>query len=96
MIGYAHDVDFFDLWSNLVLEEFHRSDRVYTCGTAYLRGMGRGRVHCAVHGIDQLQRELGELVVPSPTPTARPGGNVHEGRGCHRCATERHGSYRPR
>lgn len=82
MIGYAHDVDFFDLWSNLVLrEEFHRPDRVYACGTAYLRGMGRGRVR-AVHGIDQLQRELGELVVRAQLPQpGQPAATSYEGEG---------------
>ena len=41
-----------------------RADRtpVYATGTAYLRGQGRGRVR-TVHGVDELQREVGHLVV---------------------------------
>lgn len=82
MIGFAHDINFFELWSRLVLlDEFTRPDRAYACGTAYLRGMGRGRVR-TVHGIDQLQAELGPLVVRAQLP--RPGAAAatsYEGEG---------------
>lgn len=82
MIGFAHDVDFFDLWGRLVLkDEFHRPDRVYACGTAYLRGMGRGRVR-TVHGINQLQSELGHLVVRASIPQpGTPAATSYEGDG---------------
>lgn len=71
MIGLAHDVDFHALWSRLVIaEEFDRPDRVYAAGTAFLRGMGRGRVR-AVHGLEEVERAVGHLVVASRLP--RPG-----------------------
>ncbi len=82
MIGLSHDVDFFSLWARLVLlEQFEPSDRVYACGTAYLRGMGRGRVR-RVHGIEELQRDLGHLVVASRLPAAgQPAATSYEGEG---------------
>lgn len=82
MIGFAHDRDFYDLWARLVLlDAFDRPDRVYACGTAYLRGMGRGRVR-TVHGIDQLQSELGELVVRAQIPQpGTPASTSYEGEG---------------
>ncbi|SOC53785.1 ATP-grasp domain-containing protein [Ornithinimicrobium cerasi] len=82
MIGLAHDVDFFDLWARLmILEEFTRPERSWACGTAYLRGLGRGRVR-GVHGLEEVWRELGDLVVDSrlPRPGA-PSSTGYEGEG---------------
>jgi hypothetical protein len=82
MLGYAHDVDFYRLWAELVvLGEFSPPPRRYATGTAYLRGQGRGRVG-AVHGLDDLQRDLGHLVVEARLP--RPGqaaSSSYEGEG---------------
>ena len=82
MIGFAHDVDFYELWARLVLlDEFRRPDRVYACGTAYLRGIGRGRVR-RVRGIEQLQQELGGLVVRAQLPQpGQPAATSYEGEG---------------
>ncbi|MCK0112983.1 hypothetical protein MWU75_12610 [Ornithinimicrobium sp. F0845] len=82
MIGFSHDVDFFTLWARLVLlGEFDRPERVYACGTAYLRGMGRGRVR-AVHGVEEIQRELGDLVVAARLPAqGQPASTSYEGEG---------------
>ncbi len=82
MIGFAHDVDFYDLWARLVvLDEFRRPDRVQAVGTAYLRGVGRGRVR-TVHGIEQLQQELGHLVVRAQLPQpGQPAATSYEGEG---------------
>jgi hypothetical protein len=71
MHGYAHDVDFYRTWAELViLDRFDPPARRHATGTAFLRGMGHGRVR-AVHGIDELQRQLGHLVVEAKLP--RPG-----------------------
>jgi phosphoribosylaminoimidazole carboxylase (NCAIR synthetase) len=82
MIGYAHDIDLYRAWAELVVfGRFEPPERRYATGTAYLRGMGRGRVH-AVHGAEELQRQLGHLVVESRMP--RPGQPVasgYEGQG---------------
>jgi catechol 2,3-dioxygenase-like lactoylglutathione lyase family enzyme len=82
MLGYVHDVDPFRTWAELVvLGRFEPRERRYAAGTAYLRGLGHGRVR-AVHGIEAMQRELGHLVVEAKLP--RPGQPVasgYEGQG---------------
>jgi hypothetical protein len=82
MLGYVHDVDFFRTWAELVvLGTFDPPERRYAAGTAYLRGLGRGRVR-AVHGIDELQRDLGHLVVDARLPEpGRPASTGYEGEG---------------
>jgi biotin carboxylase len=82
MLGYVHDVDFYRTWAELVvLGRFEPPERRFAAGTAYLRGQGRGRVR-AVHGADELQRQIGHLVVearlPQPGQQASPG---YEGEG---------------
>src|SRR5215211_3509467 len=63
MLGYVHDVDFYRTWAELmILDKFDPPQRKFAAGTAYLRGQGRGRVR-AVHGLDELQRQIGHLVV---------------------------------
>ena len=55
MHGYAHDFDLYRAWAELViLGRFDPPERQYAAGTAYLRGLGRGRVR-AVHGIEEVQ-----------------------------------------
>jgi phosphoribosylaminoimidazole carboxylase (NCAIR synthetase) len=82
MIGYSHDVDFYRVWAELVvLGSFTPPERRYASGTAYLRGQGRGRVR-AVHGVEQLNRELGDLVVESKLPSpGQPASTGYEGEG---------------
>ena len=82
MIGFSHDVDFYAMWAELVLlGTFDPPRRVYATGTAYLRGQGRGRVH-TVHGVDDVQRELGHLVVDAKLPRpGQPASTSYEGEG---------------
>lgn len=82
MIGMSHDVDFFTLWARLVLlGEFDRPERVFACGTAYLRGAGRGRVR-AVHGLEDIERDLGHLVTAARVPSlGQPANSSYEGEG---------------
>lgn len=82
MIGHSYDVDFHALWAELViLDSFTPPERVYATGTAYLRGQGRGRVR-AVHGIDQISAEFGELIVEAKLPQeGQPAANSYEGDG---------------
>ncbi|HLU60448.1 MAG TPA: hypothetical protein VKZ81_33735 [Pseudonocardia sp.] len=82
MIGYAHEVDFHRLWTRLViLGGFDPPERRYAVGTAYLRGQGRGRVR-AVHGVDELQRRIGHLVVEAHLPEpGTPASTGYEGEG---------------
>jgi hypothetical protein len=71
MHGYAHDFDLFRAWAELViLGSFPTPQRTNAAGTAFLRGMGHGRVR-AVHGVDEVQRDIGHLIVEARLP--RPG-----------------------
>jgi len=68
LISYAHDLDFYDAWIRLVTEgEFEPPERQYSVGAAFLRGQGTGRV-VDVHGLEQAQRELSDLVVEAKLP----------------------------
>lgn len=82
MLGYVHDVDFYRAWAELVvLGRFEPRERRFAAGTAYLRGQGRGRVR-AVHGVDELQRRLGHVVVEARLPQAgQPAASSYEGEG---------------
>jgi biotin carboxylase len=82
LIGYAHDFDFYKAWARLVVfEEFDVPERKYAAGAAYLRGQGTGRV-AAIHGLDQLQKELGHLVVEAKLPQRGQGpSGSYEGEG---------------
>ena len=71
MHGYAHDIDLYRAWAELVvLGRFEPAPRRSAAGTVYLRGLGRGRVR-AVHGAEEVQRQLGHLIVEGRLP--RPG-----------------------
>src|SRR3954467_1877421 len=70
MHGYAHDFDMYTSWARLVvLGSFDPPERRFAAGTAYLRGMGRGRVR-AVHGIEAVRQQIGpwwgEARLPQP------------------------------
>jgi biotin carboxylase len=82
MMGYVHDVDFYRTWAELmILDTFDPPERRYAAGTAYLRGQGRGRVR-AVHGVDELQRQIGHLVVEARLPqVGQPASSSYEGEG---------------
>jgi biotin carboxylase len=82
MLGYVHGVDFYRTWAELViLGTFEVPERQFAAGTAYLRGQGRGRVR-AVHGVDELQREIGNLVVEARLPeVGQPASSSYEGEG---------------
>jgi hypothetical protein len=82
MIGFSYDIDFYSMWAELVLlDTFKPAERVYATGTAYLRGQGRGRVR-TVQGVEELQRELGHLVVDARIPQpGQPASTSYEGEG---------------
>jgi hypothetical protein len=82
MHGYAHDFDVHRAWAELVvLGRFDVPERRYAAGTAYLRGMGHGRVR-AVHGVDAVQERIGHLVVEARLPQpGQPAGTDYLGEG---------------
>ncbi len=69
VIGRAHDVDCIGAWAKLMItggfEPF--PERKFAAGAAYLRGQGEGRVR-AVHGVEQIERELGALITDKRLP----------------------------
>ncbi len=82
LISWAHDIDLYQAWARLLIhDEFEIPLRKYAAGAAYLRGMGRGRVR-HVHGLEEIARRLGEIVVEAKIPQAgqSPAG-TYEGEG---------------
>ncbi|MBV9099925.1 MAG: hypothetical protein JOZ46_07055 [Candidatus Dormibacteraeota bacterium] len=82
LMSYSHDVDMYRAWAGLeIFGAFDPPERHYAVGAAYLRGQGSGRVR-AIHGLDTLQHELGDLVVEARLPAAgqAPSG-TYEGEG---------------
>ncbi|MDG1986251.1 MAG: ATP-grasp domain-containing protein [Planctomycetota bacterium] len=68
LISYAHDCDFYRVWAEVsVLEEFSPPPRRFAAGAAYLRAQGTGRI-ATVSGLEEANRELGDLVVQSLIP----------------------------
>lgn len=82
LISYAHDRDFYRVWAEVsVFERFDPPERRYATGAAYLRGQGIGSV-VGVEGIEDAQRELGDLVVESKLPmVGQPKASSYEGEG---------------
>ena len=82
MHGYAHDFDLYRAWAELVIfGRFDTPERRYAAGTAFLRGMGRGRVR-AVHGLDDVQQRFGHLVVEAKIPQpGQPASSDYVGEG---------------
>lgn len=82
LLSYAHDTDMYEGWARLMIEDrFDPPTRKYSAGAAYLRGQGRGVVQ-AVHGLEQAQRELGELVVDVKLPReGQAHASSYEGEG---------------
>ena len=78
----AHDIDFVRAWAEvMVFGTFTRPMRKYAVGAAFLRGQGSGRIR-EVHGLDQIGREMGPLIVDVklPVPGQAPAAS-YEGDG---------------
>lgn len=81
--GWAHGGrDLYADWTRLVIDgTFDPPARTHATGALYLRGQHRSGQRppdshiAAIHGVEQLNRELGHLVVEAKLPTigARPG-----------------------
>jgi biotin carboxylase len=68
LMSYAHDHDFYKAWVELmVFDTFRAPERKYSAGAAYLRGQGQGKVK-SIRGLEQAQKELGDLVVEAKLP----------------------------
>jgi D-alanine-D-alanine ligase-like ATP-grasp enzyme len=83
MTGLAHDVDLMKAWAHAVVDNTFDGpwERKYAVGTAFLRGIGRGRI-VGVTGIAELQRQLGPSVVEAKIPAiGAPKSDSYEGDG---------------
>jgi hypothetical protein len=83
LTGLAHDTSMYRAWARAVVEHAFDGpwERRYATGSAFLRGMGRGRV-LGVHGVAAIERELGHLVVEAKLPTVgAPKSDSYEGDG---------------
>ncbi|MDX1403847.1 MAG: ATP-grasp domain-containing protein [Woeseiaceae bacterium] len=70
LLSYAHDIDFYQEWPRIIVfNEFDPPERRYATGAAYIRGQGSGRVR-RITGLDQAQREFGDIVVEAKLPQA--------------------------
>ena len=83
MTSLAHDFDLYRAWSRLMIHDrFEPPERKYAAGAAFLRAQGEGRRVARIRGLEQAQRELGELVVEARLPRpGQPRGDGYEGEG---------------
>jgi hypothetical protein len=82
LLSFAHDLDFYRAWAELMVHEtFRPPARNWSVGALFLRGQGGHRV-ARVTGVEALQRELGELVVQGRVPRpGQPKSESYEGEG---------------
>ncbi|MBK7876889.1 MAG: ATP-grasp domain-containing protein [Planctomycetes bacterium] len=83
LLSYAHDFDFYGGWARLVIfDEFTPPERQYSAGAAYVRAQGSGGRIVAIRGLEEAQRELGEIVVEAKLPrTGQAPTGTYEGEG---------------
>lgn len=68
LMSYANDFDVVQEWARaMIFGEFRVPERKYSSGAAFLRGMGDGRIS-AVHGVDEINRELSSMIVAAKSP----------------------------
>ena len=83
MTSLAHDFDLYRAWARLVIHDrFEPPERKYAAGAAFLRAQGEGRRVARIRGLEEAQRELGEVVVEAKLPRpGQPRGDGYEGEG---------------
>ncbi len=81
--SYAHDVDFFRLWAELmVYDTWQRPTRKYATGAAFFRGQGGEGPIVGIEGLERAQAEVGHLVVEAHLPRpGLPAKHTYEGDG---------------
>lgn len=83
MTGLAHDFDPYRAWARAVVDGVFeaKTERKYAVGSAFLRGMGRGRV-AHVTGIRETHEAVGRYIVEAKLPTlGAPKSDSYEGDG---------------
>lgn len=88
LMSYAYEIDLYERWVRLLaLDEFDPAPRRWAVGAAYLRGQHTGTAQpgsrvVAVHGLEDVDREIGELVVEARLPRpGQPPSSGYEGDG---------------
>ena len=82
LLSQAHEFDMLAAWARLMIfGEWDPPPRRWAAGAAFLRGQGGGPVR-AVLGLEQAQKEIGELVVEVKLPRpGQPKSSSYEGEG---------------
>ncbi|MDF2697075.1 MAG: Carbamoylphosphate synthase large subunit protein [Labilithrix sp.] len=83
MTGLVHDIDIYRAWARAVVDgELDAPwERKYAAGTAFIRGMGKGRV-AAVTGVRETHEAIAPWLVEAKLPTiGAPKGDSYEGDG---------------
>lgn len=83
MTGLAHGMDMYRAWARAEIDGAFDGPytRSFAVGSAFLRGMGRGRV-ASVRGVKELQQRIGPRVVEAKLPTlGAPKNDSYEGDG---------------
>ena len=91
LMGHVMGVDMYSLFAQLMIfEDVEVPPRRYAAGAAYLRGQaspeqlasGRPLVVRAVHGLDEVRQQLGDLIVEAKLPkVGAPKADTYEGDG---------------
>lgn len=83
MNTYAHDMDLYRAWNRAVVDHAFDGpwERKYAVGTAFLRGVGRGRVTGAT-GFAEIKRQMGPFICEAKIPSVGdPKSDSYEGDG---------------
>ncbi len=68
LMSKAHDFNLLAEWARaMVFGQFTVPERRFAAGAAFLRGQGQGRI-VKVHGVDEVQKAIGHLVVDFRMP----------------------------
>jgi biotin carboxylase len=81
--SFVHDADIYRAWARAVVDDAFDGpfERKYAVGTAFLRGIGRGRV-MRITGVAEANQKVGNLAVYSKLPKAgTPRSDSYEGDG---------------
>ena len=83
LTGLVHDTSMYRAWARAVVDDAFDGpwERKYAAGSAFLRGIGRGRV-MAVDGIGKLNEAIGAIVQEAKVPElGAPKSDSYEGDG---------------
>ncbi len=83
MIGFAHDMDFYSVWAELViLGQLQPAAPSVRHRVRRTSGDRAGAWSARVHGLEEMQREIGHLVVDAKLPRpGQPASTSYEGEG---------------